>query len=223
MGLSSGAIHITGLVKHLVVRLAQLVSHVWPTGLLGYPFNFRLTAPPQAVTRTTTMTDIACVQTSQETPTIQRMKASPTCLHQKGQPSYALPQHLLYHRDNNRHTLMPQHFTQPAFFEPSWTLEMAVSLRWIHGGSKSPSNLRCPRVYFYTCFVGSGVHGVIAVGRYPCVGSWVRSLNGGFFAPSRPQYPQRNLRSQPRRMRLYYCCHGTSISDNLFVMEVVAI
>ena len=35
MGLGSGTVHITGLVKHSFVRLAQLVSHIWPTGLWG--------------------------------------------------------------------------------------------------------------------------------------------------------------------------------------------
>ena len=77
VGLDSGTLHITSLVKHLVMRLAILVSNdIRPTGLLGYPFNV-LVAVPTRFIRSTTMTDIACDQTTQEMATIQWTKFPP--------------------------------------------------------------------------------------------------------------------------------------------------
>ena len=39
VGLDSGSVHITGLVKHLVMRLAILVSTHLTNRPLGHPFN----------------------------------------------------------------------------------------------------------------------------------------------------------------------------------------
>ena len=57
VGLGSGAIHITGLVRQSVVRLATLVSQQITNRSFGISINIVCHARP-LLTRSTTMTDV---------------------------------------------------------------------------------------------------------------------------------------------------------------------